>query len=343
MVIYLNKYILRSLTPFLIDNSAKPNKGVVIVRNDGIGDFLLFSGLLKRYSEHYTDISVIVNSCIQEMASLYLPQNNVITVDSRFNTDLSYRRSWLNNLRKRGFKTLISSIHRSSLGDDIAHFSGIPERIGYSGESLRGKEKSAREYTTVIKGLPSKIPYTHVIDHELNMFSTITKQRVTREEVEPYIPIDTSTKDYFVLLPDCGNNKRTYDFETLLGLTLKATALKCIIISNKARDTIDNKRVIDLLGKTTISDAIKIISKARFVIGGETGLTHAAWIMNKPTVMIYGGGHYGRFLPFKSASVLTSNKNDCFCCDWRCKYTDNKYPCISSITEEQILEAICEI
>lgn len=35
-------------------------------------------------------------------------------------------------------------------------------------------------------------------------------------------------------------------------------------------------------------------------------MTHAAWFLNKPTVMIYGGGHYGRFLPLKSSRTITS-------------------------------------
>ena len=105
--------------------------------------------------------------------------------------------------------------------------------------------------------------------------------------------------------------------------------------------------LIDLIGKTTLEEAMSIVMNASLVIGNETGLTHLGYLSGVPTVCILGGGHFGRFLPwdeFDDVVKCIYNKMDCFQCGWRCKYVNLKKgevpPCIKNIKPQKIINSI---
>ena len=78
-------------------------------------------------------------------------------------------------------------------------------------------------------------------------------------------------------------------------------------------------KVRDLRGQTTLEELAQEIAQADLYLGVDTGPTHLALALGKPTVVVLGGGDYGRFFPYGQARVVT-HRMDCFQCHWECKY-----------------------
>ena len=259
-------------------------------------------------------------------------------------------------------KYIVSSIHRSSEGDDIVRFIGRNRiTIGYEGGILL-KKKKKRLYTHLIPSfdrikIPSKYKYNHVILHERFYYSQISKREVSISECKPFIDITGHSfikTDYFTCIVGAGSFKRVYPLEKqakIITFLLTNTNYKCLLLGGKEETLIANKtiallpsylksRILNLVGKTTLLESLILIKNGKLTIGNETGLVHASWIMEIPTIVIYGGGHFGRFLPLNSYGEVVYKRLECFCCNWKCHYKEIPVRCIAGIEEGKIRQSI---
>jgi len=55
--------------------------------------------------------------------------------------------------------------------------------------------------------------------------------------------------------------------------------------------------------------------------GAETGLAHIACALGVRNVILLGGGHFGRFMPYSPLTVMAALPLECFGCNWGCKHT----------------------
>jgi ADP-heptose:LPS heptosyltransferase len=86
---------------------------------------------------------------------------------------------------------------------------------------------------------------------------------------------------------------------------------------------------------------------ARIVISNDTGPAHIAAAVAVPVVCILGGGHYGRFMPYRVEAPTASNllpiavsvELDCFGCNWACVYQrgpTEPMRCIKEVTVDHV-------
>jgi len=96
----------------------------------------------------------------------------------------------------------------------------------------------------------------------------------------------------------------------------------------------------NLSGKLTLRQTSALLSKCRLAVGAETGLAHIACALEIPNVIVLGGGHFGRFMPYSPNTTIVNNPLECYGCNWHCKYKD--FPCIRDIRPEALTRAITE-
>ncbi len=67
---------------------------------------------------------------------------------------------------------------------------------------------------------------------------------------------------------------------------------------------------------------IRRIAAARGVVTVESAAAHLATALDKPAVIIIGGGHFGWFAPWGDGKRQrwVANELDCFGCNWICRY-----------------------
>ena len=68
------------------------------------------------------------------------------------------------------------------------------------------------------------------------------------------------------------------------------------------------------------SVAAGLIARSRFCIGNDTGLVHVASVLEIPTLVLYGGGTFPRFLTTGELSVNVAAVLPCFGCLWDCHF-----------------------
>jgi len=78
------------------------------------------------------------------------------------------------------------------------------------------------------------------------------------------------------------------------------------------------------------------LRRCRLYVGAESAGAHMACALGIPNVVLLGGGHFGRFMPYSPLTSAVVLPMDCFGCNWRCKY-DTAH-CIASV-DPKVLDA----
>ena len=95
-------------------------------------------------------------------------------------------------------------------------------------------------------------------------------------------------------------------------------------------------RLIDLSGKTTLREAIYLISQCRLFISNDSGLMHVAGALNIPTVAIFGSTNPGTTAPMGSRSVIVRHEVPCSPCLKKTCPVD--FRCMKLVAVEDVLQ-----
>jgi len=238
-------------------------------------------------------------------------------------------------LRERGYTEayILPNTIKSALAPLLAR---IPVRVGYLGESRVGllnkihKVKQARE--------PMTLHYARLAEEP---------------GLEPALPLpapsirtgltDVVTRfglsgPYVVLCPgaEYGPAKRWPYFNELA-----ARLDMPVVLLGSAGDLEDNRKVrgLNLIGKTSLDDAIDLIAKAAAVVSNDSGLMHVAEAAGRPLVALFGSSspeHTGPQSP--SARVLWLRPECSPCFEPVCPL--GHFRCMNELSVEQVLDAV---
>ena len=95
-------------------------------------------------------------------------------------------------------------------------------------------------------------------------------------------------------------------------------------------------KLINLAGKTTLREAIYLISQCRLFISNDSGLMHVAGALNIPTIAIFGSTNPVTTAPIGDNHTIIYNKFDCSPCLQPTCPTDFK--CMDSISTQAVYE-----
>ena len=113
---------------------------------------------------------------------------------------------------------------------------------------------------------------------------------------------------------------------------------KAVFLQHRLQDSL-----IDLVGRTTSSEAFAILQHVSLVISEDSGLMHMAWVSGIPTITVFGStrsdwsrplGEYSFF--FDSSDLPCGN-----CMASTCKMGDIR--CLTRVTPEMVLEKALEL
>jgi lipopolysaccharide heptosyltransferase II len=77
------------------------------------------------------------------------------------------------------------------------------------------------------------------------------------------------------------------------------------------------ERVFDLVGKTTLREAVGIIQRANLAVGPDTGLMHIAAAVGTPVISLWGATDPGRTGPYGFADLAIRGQAPCVPCQKR--------------------------
>ena len=298
-------------------------KKILIIKPDHIGDYILFRDFIRdiKKTKGYENshITCVLNQNIRDLAE-YLDKD---IIDSFIFIDLQkyIQNDWytlrqnqiiqqqsytmiINALYHKfeTFETLIESI-------DAQYKYGLKEDLKESHKEYQAKyEKNYSKLVNISKNTPFIFEGTKELFNKIFSTKMLTKKPIINLTTNPIYDFRFK-QNYIVIFIGSADQYRKwsiYNYISLIQYILTATSLEVIICGSnqeyedalKIENTINDKRLNNLCTQTSLIDMLFIIKDAQLIISNETGIAHISTALNKYTLVISNGNHFGKFTPY---------------------------------------------
>ncbi|MCX6955546.1 MAG: hypothetical protein NTV51_25650 [Verrucomicrobia bacterium] len=334
-------------------------KEAAILKVDRIGDFVLALGALRLLVRHYGEdrCVLLVSDKVEKLAAAEFPRTERLVLPDDSNSVLRVwwplRRRHGPYLDRTGFKTLVNlrhwptPYHRLILSwiktRQIHSLSSTPMR----GENpLATARALAPDYPPVSVGLLSRelLGHQRVVSAALNRPVTVAEIWPRFESIKPEVG------DYLLVCPFGSASIRDYpEAQLASALHESLTHTDCRVVfsgTTSQRPALERlaARVgaprTELRTDDTVVGFVQRVADARAVFTAESAAAHISTALDKPAVILLGGGHAGMFGPWGEGrrQYWLTNPLSCFGCDWRCIHPEAL--CLTQIPSARIASAL---
>jgi ADP-heptose:LPS heptosyltransferase len=333
-------------------NRRGDNNAVLLIMFGGIGDYLFFTASLPAYRKLFLGKKIILigrhelASMMERISSIddFIPVNY-----KQFRQSVVEKCRIASALSSFDFTCCINASYSTNFeyGErSVVLWSGAQKRITFKCFD-RYDCRNYSLYTDIVETDPSvlfEIDRNNAMVEYLGMKGyhnyTMQIEGVTekfREVVEKKFVLPPQ---YCVVFPGSSSSMKNWP-PTRYAEVLKR--VKCHIpvvfcgsqsefaAAHELQTLLPEMTTIDLTGKTTVIELAGIIANSFGVLSNDSAAVHLAGALEVPCVVVLGGGHYGRFLPYPypSSIVTVSKSMNCFQCEWHCRYDTVR--CINAI------------
>lgn len=345
-------------------NLQKKKRRLLIIRHDGIGDFVLFLDTFKEYRKLYPteewEITLLGNRIWRVLAeTLPYADHYWFMETKRFTRDPIYRYRLLCQVRNARFDIVIQPNYSRGywLGDTIVRASGAPKAIGSEGDLINithgQKKRSDRWYTDLI---PSEPRNMMELERNAEFMRRLGLTDFQADLPKLIIPDDAQKRadtllkrlalsgssfsdfrDFCILSPGAAWKPRQWPQERFADLARRIYNHKGWIgvicggpgeemLAQQLLTLAGNTPLLNLSSKINLVEFAGVIRRSKVLIGNETSAVHMASAVGTPSVCILGGGHFGRFMPYSVPNNIRTvyKKMDCFGCNWKCIHNVDK-------------------
>ncbi len=364
----IGKYIvliLDCIFSIILKNKSKKTNGIILIRTDGIGDFILWLYSAEKIRENINEkITLICNNSCFELAQNMKYFDEVISIDyNKMKFNLKYKYLFFKKIKKNNYKMLINPIYsRNIISEGLVKNISAKEKIGINSNDTNLSSNLIKICNNFYSKL-IKINFNNEMELYRNLDFTNKLLKKKYELKFPKIELKKCERileeEYCVFFLGASNVNRCLEIEKFINMgEMISENLKIVLCGGKSEETlgkkfiekiINKKQILNLIGKTTLLETINLIKNSKFIIGNETFSAHLAPLFKVKSICILGGGHFGRFMPYpKELEDLDDpflpqviyKTMDCFNCNWYCKYKEVPWKCIKNIEVEKINEII---
>jgi glycosyltransferase involved in cell wall biosynthesis/ADP-heptose:LPS heptosyltransferase/predicted O-methyltransferase YrrM len=361
--IKLEQYLRRPATGQQPIHTLKKQRNVLLVRPDSIGDFVIFSGILEHFRQISKDsrIHILVQEHIAELAQNCPYVDEIITFNhKKLIHDRAYANDIIEQLKTRKFDSAIYPVYsRDEVGDFLTLNSGADNTIASTGDesNIPPDKRLANDcaYTRLIPAdnesmletvrnveFINNLALTNIcgkctpkvwiakedktkIDELLSALNVqnpivicpISQHTIKDWPLWKWVELISKYKDHPIAI--CGSAKDRNQAEGLISLS-------------------DHNNLHNLCGRITLRQLGALLKRAKVCVSVDTGSVHIAAAVGCPQVVITGGGHFGRFIPYSPDTTLVYLPMKCYQCNWSCVCRQNY--CINQIRVETVDSAV---
>ncbi|OGU10242.1 MAG: hypothetical protein A2075_21565 [Geobacteraceae bacterium GWC2_58_44] len=336
---------------------------ILWVRPDSIGDSILASSMLPHVKGKYPNSTITV-LCQGHVAELYESSpfvDAVIGIDrGRAYFDENYRNIILQRIASLQPDLALNSLYsRDPVYDLFTIGSGARERVAMRGNLCNIPAESRDE---------NDLYYTTLIESEGEWVPELTRHRdflggigIRVERLDPLIWLTEAderfAEEFFrenglraenclALFAGAQSGDRTYDhYGAALAPLCREHGFTLLALGSDNEYPLSQRnldesgaRGLNLCGKLTLRQSAAIVKRCRLAVGAETGTAHIACAVGTPNVILLGGGHFGRFMPYTPLTTVVCLPLECYHCDWRCSFSQAH--CVKSLDPRVIGEAV---
>lgn len=295
-------------------NHALPMRhDIIFVRRDRIGDFILWLGCAQKIIQQNEGhrFTLICGQFTAEIAEkLGIFEDIIIITDS------------FRDIRKAiGIhgKKMIAPVYSRTDKDELVSIAvSAKEKIAIDGDSVNKQEErfcQTKIYTQIIKTPEAAIPE---IERNSLFCNAITGDRngIWFADLSKLIDERMIQDDYYVINLGASAFWRRWPVEKFVELANildHRRKIKCVLIGSLNEYELSKQfmnmfsgEVLNLVGKTSLKEAIDILAYASFVVTNDTSTVHICAACQTKCFCIVSAVHYGRFTSYPQ----TGRKNE---------------------------------
>lgn len=290
------------------------DKQLLIIRVDDIGDYVLFRNFLSliksvdKYKDYH--ITLLGNIVWKELA-ISLDSTVVdhfLWLDKgKFFNDDNFKVSFLNILRTNVYDEVWVPTYTPSLvlENFLAYSCVAKSKIGWDTKDTF----PIMIYTSLVKYSGKDL---FMFNRNKLFFELVLSITINLSLPRITIPIDESRigHNYVVIFPGSNAKRKCWaaiNYAKVANHCIQKYGYTVIIagshsetkVAKKIMSMIDNPLLImDLTGKTNLSELAKLIKSAQLLISNDTSGAHIGASLDTNTIVVLNGNNYGRFFPY---------------------------------------------
>jgi ADP-heptose:LPS heptosyltransferase len=259
----------------------------------------------------------------------------------------------IKRLRRAEFDTVIDfqGLFRTA---SLAWLSGCKKRFGIAG----AREFAHFFYNHKIKQTKDCI---HLVDFYLKIIKAAGATNLDVEFILPEHPEAAgsirnllknnyvSPDNYVVFIPGSAHQDKRWPIERFARLAERISShFKLPIVATgdtgeaaliqKLKDS-TNVPVANIAGKTSLSELVVLLKKAKLVVSNDTGPGHIAAALSTPLVLMFSWSNPARIAPYKRIECLVAREP--FTRGQKIKSRDPKH-FVDTITVDEVYQKVCE-
>ena len=302
---------------------------ILIVAPNWIGDALMAQPLLTRLKATGAALEVLAPEWVAPVMRRMPEVGEVIAAPFRHNAlQLGERWRLGRELKRRGYEAAIvlPNTWKSAL---VPFLAGIPRRVGYVGELRYGLLNSVHRKS------PASMP-VHYARLAGNGAGALAQPHL---EVTPAEIAEAKRRfgiegEYVVFCPgaEYGPAKRWPYFRELAEKIAKPVVLLGSANDKAAAQSIPAK---NLVGGTTLDEAIRLIAGASAVVSNDSGLMHVAAALGRPQLALFGSSSPEHTPPASAKARVLWLRLECSPCFAR-ECPLGHFRCMKDITADAV-------
>jgi heptosyltransferase II len=307
---------------------------ILVVAPNWIGDALMAQPLLSRLKQAGATIEVLAPEWVAAVVRRMPEVERVIAAPLRHGAlQLGERWRLGRELKRRGYASafVLPNSWKSAL---VPFFAGIPRRVGYVGELRYGLLNSTHKSTHA----PMPLHYAGLAGEPGSATLARPHLSVTAEEISETRRRFGLAQRYVVLCPgaEYGPAKRWPYFKELAENLGGSVVL---LGSAKDAEVAAGLPGLNLMGKTTLDEAIRLIAGAAAVVSNDSGLMHVAAALGRPQVALFGSSSPEHTPPASERARVLWLRLECSPCFAR-ECPLGHFRCMKEITVHQVVAAM---
>lgn len=321
--------LLLKIVPFKNKKTIKK----VCVRLDGLGDAILFVDYINANNK---DETLYIISDLQKhfIKNLKNVKNYFVIERTKFKINIFYRLKILLKISRMKCDEIINPVFSKEilLEDSIVRFINSKKKIGLMGNLENSspffKYIGDKFYDQLLKIKHNKSIHELYLNHEIIKLTTNSSAKLCQ------LPINLNTlfankrnSDFSNhIMITCGSRKKSKNlpeiyYHRIIKYILKKSNYKIIITGHSLYEKhicnrIEKKfgaRIINLHGKTSVTDMFDIATSCQKIITNDTFMVHISNMLNCKTIMFKKMPvTYNRFLPYPDSFFLSKNMRKVF-------------------------------
>jgi len=335
-------------------------KNILIIKPSALGDIVLALPALSALHRNFprAKISWLVRPEFAALLENHPHLDQTIIFDRRY-----FSKAWYQPSAFRGFVTLVRQL-RSSRFDAVldlqglfrtaflARLTGCPNRFGMA----NARELAPVFYTHKVLQTPECI---HLVDYYLKIVGQMGASDLRVEFILPHNPAAGDTvkrlliqhnvrpDGYVVFVPASTDKDKCWPVERFaaiadrissefdLSIVACGTATEGRVVEELR--SLTKTPIVNLAGKTTLSELVALLRAAGLVISNDTGPGHIAAALGTPLVMLFSWSNPARIAPYGRTECMVAREP--FGRGMKIKSTDPGH-LVKTITVDEVYEKV---